>query len=95
MTNIDTKYMKMCLKLAKRGAGRVAPNPMVGCVVLDKSGKVVSKGYHKKYGENHAERDALLKLQNNIMEKLGVGLWWKAFRSTAASAHSAEFRRNW
>ena len=65
MTNIDTKYMKMCLKLAKRGAGRVAPNPMVGCVVLDKSGKVVSKEYHKKYGENHAERDALLKLQNN------------------------------
>ena len=65
MTNIDAKYMKMCLTLAKRGAGHVAPNPMVGCVVLDKSGKVVSKGYHKKYGENHAERDALLKLQNN------------------------------
>ena len=65
MTNIDAKYMKMCLTLAKRGAGRVAPNPMVGCVVLDKSGNIVSKGYHKKYGENHAERDALLKLQNN------------------------------
>lgn len=65
MTNIDAKYMKMCLTLAKRGVGHVAPNPMVGCVVLDKSGKVVSKGYHKKYGENHAERDALLKLQNN------------------------------
>lgn len=65
MTNIDAKYMKMCLTLAKRGAGHVAPNPMVGCVVLDKSGNIVSKGYHKKYGENHAERDALLKLQNN------------------------------
>ena len=65
MTNFDEKYMKMCLNLAKRGAGRVSPNPMVGCVVLDKNGNVVSKGYHKKYGENHAERDALTKLQNN------------------------------
>lgn len=58
----------MCFRLAKRGKGRVAPNPMVGCVVLDRFGKVVSKGYHKKYGENHAERDALLKLKNNEAE---------------------------
>ncbi len=65
MSNIDEKYMKMCLKLAKRGVGRVLPNPMVGCVVIDKNGNIVSKGYHKKYGENHAERDALLKLKNN------------------------------
>ena len=65
MSNIDEKYMKMCLKLAKQGVGRVLPNPMVGCVVLDKNGNIVSKGYHKKYGENHAERDALLKLKNN------------------------------
>lgn len=59
------KYMRMCLDLAKQGKGWVLPNPMVGCVVLDKNGNIVSKGYHKKYGENHAERDALLKLQNN------------------------------
>ena len=65
---LTEKYMKMCFSLAKRGAGRVAPNPMVGCVVLDKTGKVVSKGYHKKYGQNHAERDALLKLKNNEAE---------------------------
>ena len=65
MKNIDEKYMRMCMHLAKQGAGKVAPNPMVGCVVLDKFGNVVSKGYHKKYGKNHAERDALLKLKNN------------------------------
>lgn len=65
MKSIDEKYMRMCFKLAKKGYGRVAPNPMVGCVVLDKDGNPVSKGYHKKYGENHAERDALLKLKNN------------------------------
>lgn len=64
----DEKYMRMCLTLAKRGKGKVSPNPMVGCVVLDKNENPVSKGYHKKYGENHAERDALLKLKNNEAE---------------------------
>ena len=68
MQTDDEKYIKMCFALAKRGKGKVSPNPMVGCVVLDKNGDVVSKGYHKKYGENHAERDALLKLKNNEAE---------------------------
>ena len=65
MQSQDEKYMKECFKLAKKGFGKTAPNPMVGCVILDKNGKVVSKGYHHKYGENHAERNALLKLKNN------------------------------
>ena len=62
------KYMQMCFELALKGKGSVSPNPMVGCVVLDKFGNIVSKGYHKKYGESHAERDALVKLQNNEAE---------------------------
>ena len=66
--NIDEQYIRMCFELAKQGKGSVLPNPMVGCVVLDKNGNLVSKGYHKKYGENHAERDALTKLQNNEAE---------------------------
>lgn len=68
ITELDKKYMKECFSLAMRGKGTVLPNPMVGCVVLDKEGNVVSKGYHKKYGENHAERDALTKLKNNEAE---------------------------
>ena len=60
--------MRMCFELALLGKGQVLPNPMVGCVVLDRDGNIVSKGYHKKYGENHAERDALTKLQNNEAE---------------------------
>ena len=68
MKTRDEKYMKMCFTLANKGKGTVSPNPLVGCVVLDKNGKVVSKGYHKKYGENHAERDALSKLKNNEAE---------------------------
>ena len=56
------KLMKKCINLAKKGRGKTAPNPLVGCVVLDKNNKIISTGYHHKYGENHAERDALLKL---------------------------------
>lgn len=66
--NLDEKYMRECFRLANKGKNNVRPNPMVGCVVLNKSGNVVSKGYHKKYGQNHAERDALLKLKNNEAE---------------------------
>lgn len=56
------KYMKKCIELAKGGEGQTSPNPLVGCVVLDKGGNEISTGFHHKYGENHAERDALLKL---------------------------------
>lgn len=68
VTSLDEKYMRNCLSLALKGKGNVAPNPMVGCVVLDRNGNVVSKGYHKKYGKNHAEREALTKLKNNEAE---------------------------
>lgn len=54
----DEKYMQRCIELALKGAGNVSPNPMVGCVIV-KNGKVISDGYHKKYGENHAERNAI------------------------------------
>ena len=65
MVNLDEKYMKKCFSLAIKGKGKTIPNPMVGCVVLDKNGDVISTGYHHKYGENHAERNALLKLNKN------------------------------
>jgi len=57
--NIHEKYMKECLELAKQGEGRVSPNPLVGSIVLDKHGNVVGRGYHQKYGDAHAEINAL------------------------------------
>ena len=57
--------MKRCIELAKLGQGKVSPNPMVGCVVLDAQGNIISEGYHEQYGENHAERNALLNLMNS------------------------------
>ena len=56
--------MNKCIELAKQAYGQTSPNPLVGCVILNNSGEIISTGYHKKYGENHAERDALLKLDN-------------------------------
>lgn len=58
-------YIKKCISLAKKAQGKTSPNPLVGCVILDKGNKIIATGYHHKYGENHAERDALLKLKHN------------------------------
>lgn len=62
---IYDKYMRKCIKLALKADGKTAPNPLVGCVVLDKKGKEISTGYHRAYGKAHAEAEALNKLNNN------------------------------
>lgn len=63
MTNYE-KHMKKCIKLALKADGKTSPNPLVGCVVLNKDGKEISTGYHKAYGMPHAEPDALNKLND-------------------------------
>lgn len=55
----DISYMRLALKLAKKGVGYVNPNPPVGAVIV-KDGKILSTGYHKRYGDFHAERNAIL-----------------------------------
>lgn len=54
----EEQFMKRAIELAKQGAGWTAPNPLVGAVVV-KNGRVIGDGYHRKYGELHAERNAL------------------------------------
>ena len=49
--------MARALALARKGAGRVSPNPMVGCVIV-KDGQVIGEGWHQKCGSLHAERNA-------------------------------------
>lgn len=63
MTGQD--YMKRALELAKKGAGHTSPNPMVGCVVV-KDGRIVTEGYHERYGEFHAERNALTRCEEDL-----------------------------
>ncbi len=50
--------MQRCLELAKKGAGQVSPNPMVGCVIVHQ-GQIIGEGYHEKHGGNHAEVNAI------------------------------------
>jgi diaminohydroxyphosphoribosylaminopyrimidine deaminase/5-amino-6-(5-phosphoribosylamino)uracil reductase len=51
-------YMHRCLQLARMGAGSVAPNPMVGAVLVYK-GRIIGEGYHKKFGSSHAEPECI------------------------------------
>lgn len=54
----DSDYMKIALQLAAKGCGWVAPNPMVGAVVVKKE-RIIGSGWHERYGGPHAERNAL------------------------------------
>jgi len=63
MKSVDEQYMRECLRLAKKGIGWTFPNPMVGAVLV-KNGKIIGRGYHKKVGLLHAEREAF----NNATE---------------------------
>lgn len=56
--------MKKCIKLAKKGHGKTSPNPLVGCIIINDNFEIISQGFHEKYGEFHAERNALNKLEN-------------------------------
>ena len=54
----DEKYMRLALRLARRGMGMTSPNPMVGAVVV-RGDRIVGRGYHRRAGEPHAEVLAL------------------------------------
>ena len=51
--------MSKAICLAKRGHGFVEPNPMVGCIITNPQGEIVGRGFHEKFGEAHAEINAL------------------------------------
>lgn len=54
----DEFFIAKCLALAERGAGKVSPNPMVGCVIVC-NGKIIGRGWHRRYGDSHAEVNAI------------------------------------
>lgn len=68
MVEVENKYMARCISLARGGAGCVAPNPMVGAVVVHQ-GKVIGEGYHRKYGEAHAEVNAIASVRDESLLK--------------------------
>ncbi len=54
----DEYYMRKALRLARRGLAKVSPNPMVGALLVRK-GEIIGQGYHRRYGESHAEINAI------------------------------------
>jgi diaminohydroxyphosphoribosylaminopyrimidine deaminase/5-amino-6-(5-phosphoribosylamino)uracil reductase len=54
----DILYMKRCLQLAEKGLGQVAPNPLVGAVLVYQ-GRIIGEGYHQQFGQAHAEVNCL------------------------------------
>ena len=62
---IHKKWMNRAIRLASLGRGFTSPNPLVGAVILDKEGKLISEGFHQKSGMPHAEVMAFNNLKDN------------------------------
>lgn len=60
------KYMKRCLELAKSGLGKTLSNPLVGCVITYEN-RIIGEGYHRKFGEAHAEVNAINSVKNKAL----------------------------
>lgn len=62
--NLNEYFMKKAIELAKKGVGKVNPNPLVGAIIV-KEGEIIGEGYHEKYGEAHAEVNAFKSLKED------------------------------
>lgn len=62
---IPEEYMRIAIEEAKKGMGYTNPNPLVGAVLV-KDGRIVGKDYHHRYGEYHAERNAILNCKEDL-----------------------------
>lgn len=61
----DLHWMRRAIELARRGEGSVEPNPMVGCVIV-RDDEVIAEGWHRRYGDRHAETDALSRAVTDV-----------------------------
>lgn len=60
--------MKRALELASKGLGQVAPNPMVGCVIVCNN-QIIAEGYHEQYGSAHAEPNAIKQVSDALLKE--------------------------
>ncbi len=63
---LHERFMSRCIELARKGAGSVSPNPMVGSILVA-DGKVIGEGYHEHYGGPHAEVNAIRSVQDQAL----------------------------
>lgn len=61
----DESYIQLAIELAKKGNGKVSPNPLVGCVIV-KDERIIAAGYHEKYGGPHAEVNAIESAKESV-----------------------------
>lgn len=61
----DAYYMEKAIKLGRQGMNLTSPNPKVGCILV-KSGRIIGSGYHKKFGADHAEIEAINSAAENV-----------------------------
>lgn len=59
------QYIARCIEIARRGEYYVAPNPMVGAVLVDGDGRVLAEGWHERFGEGHAEVNCFKSLEKS------------------------------
>lgn len=64
-------FMNRCLELARRGAGLVSPNPMVGAVLVHE-GRIIGEGWHQRYGDAHAEVHAIRSVADTGLLKSSI-----------------------
>lgn len=67
----DELFMRRALELAANGLGTVSPNPMVGCVIVYEN-KIIGEGWHKRYGEAHAEVNAIDSVEDKSLLPLST-----------------------
>lgn len=68
MQKVDEQFMQRALDLADLGKNEVSPNPRVGAVIVHE-GKIIGEGYHQKYGESHAEVNAIAAVEDKSLLK--------------------------
>ncbi len=61
----DQKYMRECIRLARKGSGAAHPNPMVGALLV-RGKKVIARGYHRRFGGLHAEVECLARAKGDL-----------------------------
>jgi len=64
MSYSDEQFMQRCLQLAALGEYYVAPNPMVGAVIVSADGRIIGEGWHRRYGGPHAEVNAFASVKS-------------------------------
>ena len=65
-------YIAHCIEIARRGAYFVAPNPMVGAVLVGPDGTIIAEGWHERYGEGHAEVNCFRRAEEAISHQLSA-----------------------